>query len=438
MSEEEEKNNKENAEAEKVETTKTSEEVVTSGEVTTSGDVKTSENVATSEEGDGSPKALLTREEKIAKAQAVVAARKAAKEAKETGTEGEASSAEGDKPAPKKAPAAPATKKPPKKPAGYVENLVVSSSPHFLVKDSVPKIMHNVILALFPTTLASVYFFGLDAFIVIATCVLSCMGTEYVLQKINKQKNRLADGSAIITGLLLALTLPPTFPVFGAAVGGAFAIGLGKYIFGGLGYNIFNPALLGRAFLQAAYPVQITTWVDPFESFSGVSAATPLGLMKFEGQTTEYMGLIFGNVSGSLGETSAVLILLGGLYLRYKGYVNWKMPLFYLGSIALFAGIFWWYNPDKYGDPLFHILSGGAMLGAWFMVTDMVTSPVTPKGQIIFAVLAGFITVLIRLFSGLQEGVMYSILFANSIVPLLNSWTRPVVFGEDLMEKEIK
>lgn len=439
MSEEENNKNEEQ---------KKSEEVTTSGEVTTSEDVKTteegdaskevktSEEVATSEAGEDSPKVELTREEKIAKAQAVVAARKAAKAAKEAGAEGEVDSGDGEKPAPVKK--APAAKRPPKKPAGYVENLVVSSSPHFLVKDSVPKIMHNVILALFPATLASVYFFGMDAFLVILVCVGSAMGTEYGLQKINKQKIRVSDGSAIITGLLLALTLPPTFPLFGAAVGGIVSIGLGKYVFGGLGFNIFNPALLGRAFLQAAYPVQITTWVDPFEKFSGISAATPLGLMKFEGQSTDYMGLFWGNASGSLGETSAILLLLGGLYLRYKGYVNWKMPLCFLGSIALFSGLFWMSNPEKYGDPLFHVLAGGAMLGAWFMVTDMVTSPVTVKGQIIFAVLAGFITVLIRLFSGLQEGVMYAILFSNSLVPLLNTWTRPTVFGEDLMDKEVK
>ncbi|MBI3753705.1 MAG: RnfABCDGE type electron transport complex subunit D [Deltaproteobacteria bacterium] len=318
-----------------------------------------------------------------------------------------------------------------------IEKLVVSSSPHFLRDENIPKIMHTVVLALLPAMAASVYFFGLRAIGLIVISVAACLMTEYIVQKIREKPVTIWDGSAIITGILLALTLPPSFPYYGAALGSVFAIGIGKQLFGGIGYNIFNPALLGRAFLQATYPVLITTWSEPLSKAAkagvdAVTAATPLALMKFEGKMTSHLDLFFGNVAGSMGETSAIAILIGGLYLRYRGYINWKMPLGYLGSMAFFGGVFWLINPAKYPDPLFHILAGGAMLGAWFMVTDMVTSPVTPLGQWIFAVGAGFLAILIRLFGGLPEGVMYSILLMNAFVPLLNKHTRPKFFGEDI------
>ena len=329
--------------------------------------------------------------------------------------------------------------KPQEKPAQEkpAERLVVSSSPHFLRDENIPKIMHTVILALLPAMAASVYFFGLRAIGLIVISVAACLITEYVVQKIREKPVTIWDGSAAITGILLALTLPPSFPYYGAALGSIFAIGIGKQLFGGLGYNIFNPALLGRAFLQATYPVLITTWSEPLSKavktgVDVVSAATPLALMKFEGKMTSHLDMLFGNVAGSMGETSAIAILIGGLYLRYRGYINWKMPLGYLGSIVFFGGIFWLINPTKYPDPLFHILAGGAMLGAWFMVTDMVTSPVTVVGQWIFVLCAGFLAVIIRLFGGLPEGVMYSILLMNAFVPLLNKHTRPRFFGEGI------
>jgi electron transport complex protein RnfD len=334
--------------------------------------------------------------------------------------------------------AAPAAKKaapkkavPKKAPEPEPIELVVSSSPHLLIEQSIPKIMHNVVLALVPAMLASIYYFGYRAAVLIITCVVASVITEVIFQKARKQTVTAYDGSAIITGILLALTLPPSFPVYGAIIGSVFAIGIGKQVFGGLGFNIFNPALLGRAFLQATYPVLITTWSEPFKgAVDAVSAATPIALMKFESQLTPIADLFTGSVAGSLGETSVIAILIGGLFLRYKGYVNWKLPLGYLGSIAAFGAIFWLMDPAKYPSPLFHIFAGGAMLGAWFMVTDMVTSPVTPKGQWIFVIGAGFLVVIIRLFGGLPEGVMYSILLMNSIVPLLNRWTRPKVFGQ--------
>jgi electron transport complex protein RnfD len=295
-----------------------------------------------------------------------------------------------------------------------------------------PEIMHAVIYALIPTVAVCVYFYGLRALLLVLISVVSCVATEYLFQRFRGQPVTVSDGSAIITGILLALTLPPGFPVTGAVLGSVFAIGVGKHFFGGLGYNIFNPALLGRAFLQATYPVLITTWAEPFSggtAVDAVSAATPLALMKFDGVSVPYLNLFFGNVAGSLGEASALTILLGGIYLRYMGYINLRLPLGYLGSIAFFSLIFWLYDPARFADPLFHVLAGGAMLGAWFMVTDYVTTPVTTAGQWIFVICAGLLAVIIRLFGGLPEGVMYSILLMNAFVPLLNRWTRPKVFG---------
>ncbi len=314
-------------------------------------------------------------------------------------------------------------------------NLIISSSPHFLMDESVPKIMHNVVVALFPVIAASVYYFGLRALMLIVVCVATSLLTEYVFQKIRAQPIKIHDGSAIITGILLALTLPPGFSIFGAVLGSFFAVGIGKQLFGGLGFNIFNPALLGRAFLMATYPVLTTTWVEPRtveRAVDAVTAATPLALLKFEQVTTPLMDLLTGNTAGSLGETCVVAIIVGGLYLRFKGYINWKLPLGYLGSIAFFSGAFWLYDPSSYANPLFHIMAGGAMLGAWFMVTDMVTSPVTPRGQWIFVICAGLLAVIIRIFGGLPEGVMYSILFMNAFVPLINRHTRPRIFGEGM------
>jgi len=348
-----------------------------------------------------------------------------------------ATAKEAEKAKPVEAKKAPPKKAPPKKAAAVPEapahKLVISSSPHFQTTENIPRIMYTVITALIPAMAVSIYMFGPRALLLMLVCVVVCLVSEYAMQKIRKKSLRVHDGSAAITGILLALMLPPGFPIYGAVLGSLFSIVVGKMLFGGLGYNIFNPALIGRAFLQATYPVLITTWVDPgavINAVDAISAATPLALMKFGGHHTGLGALFFGNVAGSLGETSAIAILIGGLYLRYKGYINWKLPLGYLGSIAFFATIFWIADPSKYASPFFHVMAGGAMLGAWFMVTDMVTTPVTPCGQWIFAIGAGFLTIIIRLFGGLPEGVMYSILFMNAFVPLINRHTKPKVFGE--------
>jgi electron transport complex protein RnfD len=320
-------------------------------------------------------------------------------------------------------------------------DLIISSSPHLRSKENVHKIMYAVIFALIPAVAASIYYFRLSAVIMIVVCTVTAVLTEFLVQRFMKKSTTAYDGSAAITGILLALTLPPSFPIFGAILGTVFAVAIGKQIFGGLGFNIFNPALLGRAFLQATYPVLITTWHDPVAAsvlVDVVSTATPLALMKFDGVSTSHLSMLFGNTAGSLGETSAVAILIGGLYLRLKGYINWKLPLGYLGSMAAVGALFWFIDPAKYPDPLFHITAGGAMLGAWFMVTDMVTSPTTPKGQWIFAIVAGALAVIIRLFGGLPEGVMYSILLMNAVVPLLNRSTRPKVFGESKLGRGAK
>ena len=330
------------------------------------------------------------------------------------------------KPKPKKDPRAKLYK--PEKP------LILSSSPHFHAEDTVPKIMWNVVGALAPATVLAVVYFGWAAVGIILTSVLAALASEAIVNRVKGETFTIPDGSAFITGLLLALTLPPSFSLGGAALGSIFAIVVGKHFFGGLGYNIFNPALMGRAFLQASFPVPMTTWTWPitakYAEVDGVTAATPLGLFKFEGLGSEMTGLLTGNISGSLGETSAIAILVGGIYLLIRKYADWRIPTSFLASVALFSGIFWFISPDKYPDPLFQLLSGGLMLGAFFMATDMVTSPVTAKGAWIFGAGCGLVLVAIRLFGGLPEGVMYSILFMNAFVPLINRYTRPQFFGE--------
>jgi len=296
--------------------------------------------------------------------------------------------------------------------------LIVTSSPHVRAQDSVKKIMWSVVLALLPAVFAAVYFFKARAISVVLTAVVGAVLTEYIFQKIRNKKVTIEDGSAVVTGLLLALTLPPSIPLWTAFFGSVVAIGLGKQVFGGIGHNPFNPALVGRAFLTAAYPVLMTTW-----TVDGVSTATPLSKMKMDGIATDTWNLFVGQISGSLGETSALALLLGFAYLLYKGYVNWRIPLAMVG--AVFVGTF------AFGaDPIFHIFGGGLMIGALYMATDMVSSPTTKLGRWIFGIGAGLLVVVIRLWGGYPEGVMYSILLMNTAVPLIDRYTRPRSLGE--------
>ncbi len=312
--------------------------------------------------------------------------------------------------------------------------LVLNSSPHFHTTKSANRIMWSVIIALIPAMLMAMFYFGVNALWLISTCVVSAVGTEVVMNLLKREKSTIIDGSAIITGILLALTLPPTFRLSSAALGAIVAISLGKHIFGGLGYNIFNPALLGRAFLQASFPVAMTTWSNPitakFTAVDAVSTATPLGAFKFEKILSGYYELLTGNIGGSLGETSAIAIIIGGVFLLILKNADWRIPLSFLSSVFIVGGIFWLIDPVQYPDPIFNLLSGGLMLGAFFMATDMVTSPITLRGSWIFGAGAGFLLVIIRLFGGLPEGVMYSILLMNGVTPLINRYTRPRAFGE--------
>ncbi len=327
------------------------------------------------------------------------------------------------------------------------KKIVVSSSPFLHASETTPRIMWEVALSLLPMVAAAYYFFGLGALMVIIAAMAGCVAVEYLFDTSPKKGASLKDGSAVITGLLLALCLPPGFPLWMAFLGGVVAIGMGKVIWGGLGQNIFNPALLGRAFLQAAFPTAITTWSAPdgrYMAFRGtnaavpffqgenvdaVSTATPLAMMKFEKVLTPYADLLWGNIGGSLGETSAILFLIAGIYLAWRKIINWRIPVSILLMVAVFSGIFWWIDPARYPSPLFMILSGGLLLGAMYMATDLVTSPITPKGLWIYGMGIGFLVVLIRNWGGLPEGVMYAILLMNACTPLINRFTKIKPYG---------
>lgn len=313
--------------------------------------------------------------------------------------------------------------------------VVISPAPHIKDVITTEKAMKMVLLALLPATLFSGFAFGLKALWLILISVAFSVGTEYLIQKALKKPITIYDGSAALTGLLLAMTVTPALPVWMMAIGAMVAIGLGKHIFGGLGYNVFNPALLGRAFLLASWPVGMTTWLWPADSLGwaenhldAISGATILNLDKIGsfdslGVRIPYLNLFWGNIAGSLGEVSAVLLLLGGLYLLITKVIDWRIPVSYLSSVAILSLIF-----QK--DPLLQLLAGGLILGAFFMATDWVTSPITKRGRIYFGIGCGVLTMLIRLFGGYPEGVCYSILVMNAVAPLLDRLTLPKRFGE--------
>jgi electron transport complex protein RnfD len=318
----------------------------------------------------------------------------------------------------------------------------LTASPHVKGPDTTPRIMWSVVGSLAPVVAAAIYYFGPSALLVIAATTLGCLLTERGLGP----PRALRDGSAVITGMLLGLTLPAGLPLWMAFLGGFFAVAFGKLLFGGLGQNIFNPALLGRAFLQAAFPEDLTTWSAATESWAqlrgdnfalplmsgdpvaAVTGATPLGQMKFDQIPTETLDLMLGSIGGSLGETAAVAIFVGGAYLALKNYLNWRIPVSIFVTVALLSQVIHVMDPTK-PDALFMLFSGGLMLGAVYMATDMVTSPTTNGGAWIFGFGIGALVVLIRLWGGLPEGVMYAILLMNSLVPFINRATQPRVFG---------
>lgn len=332
------------------------------------------------------------------------------------------------------------------------------TSPHLHANRSVALIMRHVVYALLPVGAFAVWNFGISALALILTATVSSVLTEHVCCRLANRPSTVRDFSVVITGLLLGLTLPPGFPLWMTAVGGFVAVALGKMLFGGLGFNVFNPALVGRAFLQASFPVAITTYTpaqaagrftefipsslalplmqppDVVEWMARVrvdafSGATPLMMQKFDRQTTDVLPLLFGQVAGSAGETSALLILACGIYLAVRKFMDWRIPTAMLLGAAATGGVFHLVDPARYPSPIFVLLSGGLMLGAIFMASDMVASPVTPVGVWIYGALMGLTTVIIRLLGGLPEGVMYAILLGNAVSPILDNVTQPRVFG---------
>ncbi len=306
-----------------------------------------------------------------------------------------------------------------------VSKLVLSPAPHLRGNASINRDMYIVTLALLFPCAGAVYFFGLYVLLMLAVGVLCSILTEYVAKLMRRQPFHM-DGSAIVTGILLVLVMPPRTPLWIIAVGAVFCIAIAKEAFGGLGHNIFNPALAGRAFVTLSFAGALTRWIAPVSSFvaDGVTAATPLseGFITALTNGVPYKALFLGNVAGSVGETSALLILIGGAILLAFGLIKWQVPVFYIGTVFLLSWIMG-------QDPLFHLLAGGLMLGAFFMATDYVTSPLTTRGKIIFAVGAGILVVVIRVLGTMPEGVCYSILLMNAVTPLIDRYVRPKPYG---------
>jgi Na+-translocating ferredoxin:NAD+ oxidoreductase subunit D len=326
----------------------------------------------------------------------------------------------------------------------------IRTSPHLHSGRSVDIIMRNVVYALLPICAYSFWLFGVSAVALLVASVAGCLATEHLVCRISGRESSINDFSAVITGVLLGLVLPPGLPLWMAVVGGFIAIAPGKMVFGGLGFNVFNPALVGRAFLQAAFPTAIMAYTQPltpsrFSEFipstlalpfmksaplANISSATPLNLQKFDHVPTALGVLFSGERAGSLGETCAPLIFICGLYLIARRFMDWRIPVSMLLGAIVSGGLFHLADSSKYPDPAVHVLSGGLMLGAMFMATDPVASPVTPRGMWIYGIVMGVLTVLIRLLGGLAEGVMYAILLGNAIAPAIDNLTQPRTYGE--------
>ncbi len=326
--------------------------------------------------------------------------------------------------------------------------LNISPSPHIHTTETTRKLMSGVILALVPAVITSVLFFGAGAAIVMSTAIISCVAFEYLIQRFILGKPiSISDGSAVVTGLLLGLNLPSNIPVLSIVMGSLVAIGVAKMTFGGLGNNPFNPALVGRVFMLISFPVQMTTWPVPKGLSTGytdaVTGATPLAILK-EGlkngeslsqlmsNIPQTIDMILGKMGGSVGEVSALALIIGLVYMLFKKIITWHIPVSVIGSLMAFTAILWLINPEAYASPVFHLLSGGLLLGAIFMATDYVTSPMSAAGMIVYGCGIGLLTAVIRIWGAYPEGVSFAILIMNAFVPLMNAYIKPKKFGEEV------
>lgn len=332
--------------------------------------------------------------------------------------------------------------------------IIVSASPHVHSDKTSKRVMYDVIIALAPAFLVSVYLFGLHALVLTSVAIISCILFEYLIQKyLLKTEVSVTDGSALLTGILLAFNLPATLPLWMVILGSLVAIGIAKMSFGGLGYNIFNPALVGRVFLFISFPAQMSAWPVPFENTNilvdAITGETTLGIIKeglMYGETLSSLSsrlpstteLLIGTTSGSAGEMSGLALIAGGIFLLARRVITWHIPITILVTMAIFTGIFWMVDPEQYASPMIHLLSGGAILGAFYMATDLVTSPMTKKGMVIFAIGIAVITVVIRLFGAYPEGISFAILIMNAFVPLINAYFKPRRFGSKIKAKIVK
>jgi len=326
--------------------------------------------------------------------------------------------------------------------------LNVSPSPHAHGKETTQKLMFGVVLALLPSLFTSIFYFGWGAVIVTTVSVASCLLFEYLIQRfIFRKPITITDGSALVTGLLLAFNVPSNLPVFIIVTGAFVSIAVAKMTFGGLGNNPFNPALVGRVFMLISFPVQMTSWPVPKGFATGyidaVTGATPLAIIKEGLKNGEHLQqliaqvptpaqMFLGNMGGSMGEVAAVALLIGFIWLLYKKIITWHIPVSVIGSLLIFTAVLWLVNPEKNASPLFHLLAGGVLLGAIFMATDYVTSPMSPLAMIIYGCGIGILTVIIRVWGAYPEGVSFAILIMNAFVPLMNSYIKPKRFGEEV------
>lgn len=331
------------------------------------------------------------------------------------------------------------------------EKIIISASPHVHSDRTSKRIMYDVLIALTPAFLVSLYLFGISALIMTSVAVISCIVFEYLIQKyLLKTTITVSDGSALLTGILLAFNLPSTLPLWMVILGSLVAIGIAKMSFGGLGFNIFNPALVGRVFLLISFPVQMTSWPLPVVNntslFDAVSGETTLGIIKeglMYGETMStladkiptIMELFLGVTSGSAGEMSGLALIIGGIYLLIRKVITYHIPVTILATMAVMTGIFWFVDPQHYANPLIHLLSGGAILGAFYMATDLVTSPMTKKGMVIFSIGIAVITVVIRLFGAYPEGISFAIIIMNAFVPMIDTYFKPKRFGSKIKAK---